>query len=465
MKETVRKLLSSLATLLLALVVAIIIWITATQAQDPTRSQFLQLPVEYINQPEDSLLTTPQRQSVQLSVEGPESVLRAITPADFRATVDLSQAPYGETVFVPVRIDTAVSDIETSTPLPESVEVHLEQRVSREIPVELDIRGSVARGHSQGDPLIEPQFITITGPASRIEPIEFALVTVFLNNARETNVGAHRPIFYDEQGRVTSTSSLDVSSEEVQVTIPVEEQAGFAEKLITVNWVGEPAPGYRLLSVTVDPPSVLVRGLPERVNSLTRLQTESIDITGLTESFTQQAPLDLPTGITLDQDQEVFVNIEIEPILTTDTRERSVELLGVSEEVEATVNPETVRVVLFGPLPVLDALLDEDVRVTVDLFGLESGTYNVQPNVVLPERGLELRSIQPSAVTVAITRTITETEETSHRTLYDTSSLSLDSLTYNQSAGTAPTDTPRPAPAARTPLALPDNWRQLKGIS
>jgi len=31
----------------------------------------------------------------------------------------------------------------------------------------------------------------------------------------------------------------------VTVTVPVEEAAGFADKLVTVVWTGEPAPGYR----------------------------------------------------------------------------------------------------------------------------------------------------------------------------------------------------------------------------
>ncbi len=85
----------------------------------------------------------------------------------------------------------------------------------------------------------------------------------------------------------------------------------------------------------------------------------------------------------LDQDQEVFVSIEIEPILTTDIREREVEMLGVSENMEASPSPEQVRVVLFGPLAALDSLVDDDVRVTVDLFGLVSGTHSLEPVVDL----------------------------------------------------------------------------------
>ncbi len=407
MKHT-RTLISYLGSLFLALILASIIWLNATRAQDPITTQFLQLEVNFVGQPEDSILVNPNKQSVQIRIEGPKSTVNQVSLADFNAFVDLTQTPFGEAVFAPIEITALNTDLDVS-PIPNEVEVLLEQQVSRDIQVELDIRGEVARGHAQGNPLVEPTFITVSGPASHIEQLDFALATVFLNDTLETTTGEHRPIFYDEQGRVASTANLKLSTEEVQVTIPVVESDGFADKLITVDWVGYPAPGYRLLSVTVEPPSVLVKGLPARINALTRLQTEPIDITGLASSFTQQATLDLPSGVSLDQDQEIFVTIEIEPILSTDTRESKVEILGLSEGMVTSLEPEQVRVVLFGPLPLLDTLVADDVRVTVDLFGLISGTHSIQPGVDIPERGIEVRSIRPETIHVTITQTLTQT--------------------------------------------------------
>jgi YbbR domain-containing protein len=408
-----RPIINYLGSLLLSLVLAVFIWLSATQAQDPIGGQFLQVNVEFVGQPQGSILIQPQRQSVQIRVEGPESELRKISPADFEAFVDLSQVPYGETAPVPIRISSSAPNVDYTLAIPEQIDVLLEKQISREIPLDLDLRGGVARGHTQGDPLIEPAAIIVSGPESSVEAIDFALATIFLNSARETVIGTHRPVFYDAQGRVASTVGMELSTEQVQVTIPIEQSAGFAEKLITVKWDGEPASGYRLLNVNVEPPSVLVEGQPEAVNALTRLQTEPIDITGLTESFVQQVSLNLPAGITLDQDQEIFVSIGIEPILSTDTRKREVAVLGLDPELEAILSPDQVRVVLFGPLPALDALAPDDVRVTVDLIGLEPGEYSIEPQVDLPERGIELRSVQPSAVTIQITNTVTTTNEIS----------------------------------------------------
>lgn len=402
--------LTNLATFVLALVLAIFIWTSASETQDPIRTRFLEVPLEYVGLPADTVMVDADpRQTVQIRLEGPDSVLQQYTPEDFTATADLSQIPSGVRTSVEINVVSSRTGAEISFITPEQVDVLLEQEVTRDIPVELDIRGSVARGHSQGDPLIEPPTIRVTGPSSLVNDLNFALVTIFLNSTVESLVETSSPIFYDQAGRVASVNTLELSQNDVTVTVPVEELAGFADKLITVAWTGEPAPGYRLLSVTADPPSVLVEGLPAQVNRLVSVPTEPIDIDGLTESFQQTAVLDLPPGISVDPDTTVTVNIEIEPILTTSSFNRVPEPRGLRVIYEAKVEPEQVRVVLFGPLPALDALAENDVRVILDLFGLEPGTYSIVPEVDIPNQEIEIRSVQPSVVQVTISETLTTT--------------------------------------------------------
>lgn len=403
--------LTHVATFLLALLLAIFIWTSASNSEDPIRTQFLEVPLEYIGLPANAVLVgADPRQTVQIRLEGPDSVLGELTTEDFSATVDLSQVPSGQQETVDIDVVALKPGATISFITPEQIDVLIEQQVTREIPIELDVRGSVARGHTQRDPLIEPPAIRVSGPESQVSQLNFALVTIFLNSTVETLVESSRPVFYDQSGQVASVVGLDVSAPEVTVTVPVEESAGFADKLVTVEWIGEPAPGYRLLSVTADPPSVLVEGRPAQVNLLTSVETEPIDIDGLTASYQQSAVLDLPAGITVDPDQQtVMVNIEVEPILTTSSFNRIPEARGLREGFGAAVVPEQVRVVLFGPLPVLDALAENDVRVILDLFGLEEGAYSIVPDVDVPDRDIEIRSVQPSAVSVTISPVVTET--------------------------------------------------------
>ncbi len=85
------------------------------------------------------------------------------------------------------------------------------------------------------------------------------------------------------------------------------------------------------------------------------------------------------------------------------------EIRALGPGLTATVTIDTVRVIIYGPLPVLDSLEEDDVRVTLDLLGLDVGTHNIMPNVVVSASGLEVRSTQPAFVTVVITDVVTPT--------------------------------------------------------
>jgi len=63
-------------------------------------------------------------------------------------------------------------------------------------------------------------------------------------------------------------------------------------------------------------------------------------------------------------------------------------------------------VILSGPLPELQALQLEDVRVVVNLFGLAPGRYQLTPTVQLPEgSNLKVERFAPETVEVTISST------------------------------------------------------------
>jgi YbbR domain-containing protein len=405
----VRSIFSSFTTLLLALVLAVFIWATAVRANDPVETSTLEVTVEVVGRPADTEVVGRPPESVLITIQGPLSALEQISPADFNATIDLSDVPYGEAE-VPIQIGGGQELVEVLSVFPETAQLQLEQIITRDIPVVLQVRGEVARGHRIGDERVEPDAIRVSGPADRVNQLEEGRVIVFVDNAREDISELRRPTFYDTQGDVASVVGLTLSPSEVEVIVPVIELAGFAEKPITVNWVGEPAPGYRLLDVKVEPSSVQVTGAPAELEGL-RIQTEPIDITGLIETATLQAALDLPDGVGLVDIQPLSVTVEIEPILTSSVVQRPVEVRALGEGLEAILDPEEVRVFLFGPLPTLDSLAEDDVRVTVDLLNLITGTHVVEPFVSVSADEVEIRSTQPAQITVIISGTITDTTD------------------------------------------------------
>ncbi|HUM69310.1 MAG TPA: CdaR family protein, partial [Chloroflexota bacterium] len=248
--------LADFMALLLSLLLAVVIWVKAQQGDDPILRRALQLPVEFIGVPENVRIIEPSNLNnvaVVAVFQGPTSVVDTLTAADFSATVDLSQTPYGQGQLAPVEVRTGASQITLDPPAPDQISVHLEPLVSKEVPVALDLRGSVPRGYTASEALLEPAFITVRGIESDVSRLALARVTVFLSNEdTQTKVVSPQPIFYDQQGRVAGVSNLELSQNQVTVTIPIEESADFANRVISVNVVGEPAPGYRVLNTSVN---------------------------------------------------------------------------------------------------------------------------------------------------------------------------------------------------------------------
>jgi len=95
------------------------------------------------------------------------------------------------------------------------------------------------------------------------------------------------------------------------------------------------------------------------------------------------------------------VKVSIEPIQSSQTVVITPEIQGLDPGYTFTVSPETVEVILSGPLPLLEALEDNDVRVVLDLFELPGGTHQIEPQIVVPE-GVTAQSINPATVQVEI---------------------------------------------------------------
>jgi hypothetical protein len=108
--------------------------------------------------------------------------------------------------------------------------------------------------------------------------------------------------------------------------------------------------------------------------------------------------------VTLIGEQSVSVKVGIAPIEGSRTISyRPVEIIGLKTGLRAELSPQTVDVILSGPLPVLDSLAISDVHVQIDLTGLSPGTYQLTPRVFITQLNITVESILPGTVEVIIT--------------------------------------------------------------
>jgi YbbR domain-containing protein len=133
-----------------------------------------------------------------------------------------------------------------------------------------------------------------------------------------------------------------------------------------------------------------------------------LDLTGTDEDLITQLALALPQGvIVIGEKQNVDVTIGIAPIETSILLNVPVETIGLATDYTAELSPQSVSVILSGPLSILQSLSAGDVRFFVDLSGLLAGTHLLEPQVEILPEDVQLLATTPSSIEVTITRTTT----------------------------------------------------------
>jgi len=279
----------------------------------------------------------------------------------------------------------------------------LEPLATKTLSVDLNLSGEAAIGYQVGEASLEPLEIVVAGAESQVQKVARAQVSVNLDGIRE-NIDQTLTIeVVDENGQ--AVAGVSVSPESIQVALPVSQQGGYRDVAVKVVVTGQVASGYRLTDISVFPPVVTVfAGDPQLVNSLPGvLETLVLDLQNAQEDINSRVGLNLPEGVSIVGEQTVLIQAGVSPIESSVTLAgEKVEVIGLDNDLAAQVSPTTVDVILSGPLPLLDTLTRQDVRVTVDLTGLGIGTHQIIPKVEVLIADVLVESILPNTIEVVL---------------------------------------------------------------
>ena len=408
-----RWLAKNFGTLLTALILAVIVWVSAVIASDPNEEHILDRPVqiEIIGQDPNLQIMGEVSQDVSLVLSAPSSVWTTLNndPQSVRAWVDLSSLGPG-VHDVPVQIQITPRLVRLISQDPQQINITLDSIVTQVLPVNLIIKGEPPVGYEAQSPRIDPSEVTVTGPVSLVNTVKEIRVTLDITNATQTINRDITPLILDSEGRVVT--GLTLTPDQITVSQPITLQGGYRYVIVRAVSTGQVANGYRLTNIFVTPVGVVVFSSdPQIVNNLPGyVETQPIDLTGKEDDFETLMNLNLPDGVSVVGDSKVLVQVSIAAIESSLAISLPVDIIGLSPGLEASPSPATVDVILSGPVPILNSLGPTDVRVVVDLTGYDVGTYQFIPDVnILPDRVSKV-SMLPSTVEVTITIAPTPTQ-------------------------------------------------------
>ncbi|MFN2271952.1 MAG: YbbR-like domain-containing protein [Anaerolineae bacterium] len=403
MKPALRWIASNLPLVLLALLLAVLAWITAAEEADPTTTdRYTQsIPVKIVGLPDDMVIVEEPNTTVQITIRAPESLWNSLRPGDFSATIDLAGLQAGiHKVPIQVTVAEEKKPLEMMLIEPSEVTLELQPWVELTVPVNIKVEGEPALAYLAQTTTVTPMMVTVSGPGPYVDRVTEAGAQLSIQdvNANVEEELSLQPL--DSEGQ--PVSHVTMTPNVAQVQIIVELKADYRTLTIKPIREGLVAYGYTITGFFVTPESVTVSGAPADIAALPGfIETEPVSVEGAQTDVVAHPALSVPPNIALVPGQEVTVTYYVEAIQSSLTMEITPTLQNLAPGFTATVSPATVEVFLSGPLPQLEAMQPGDVRVVLELFELEAGTYQITPQVIVPN-GLTDYSVLPSAVQVEI---------------------------------------------------------------
>jgi YbbR domain-containing protein len=301
---------------LAALFLSLLLWLYVQNTEQRKVDTSFTLPVSdasIVNKPDELIVVDmPRDVSVKLrgSTEAIENFVKQSRSRNLRAVVDASTAEEGANDFR-VLIE-PISELQgLDLDAPPTVTVVFEQKVEEERPVEVVTARTPPTGFEFGSAVVNPPTVKLIGARSRLGRVGSVRAVLDLNNIRP---GASYPVdveVLDKSGKPIPPESLERRPMRVEIVPALTPAQPRRSLLVSPRFQGQPAPGFNVAGVTVEPEEMVVQGDRSRISDLYFLETEPFSLEGLQKTTSRLLAVKVPPGIRLQSPKPVRVTVRI----------------------------------------------------------------------------------------------------------------------------------------------------------
>ena len=246
--------------------------------------------------------------------------------------------------------------------------------------------------------------ITLRGAGDAIFPILEEDVVASINLDSHHTPGVYRAdVKVDRRGTAQGVEPLEIRVEPRAITFTLEP---LIEKRVALSpdLKGTPAYGYEMVQSGISPQDVVIRGAKSRVQSVTSLDTEEIDLTGRTGSFASKVKILLPNTLLKIAGEPAA---DFHATIREATVQHAVDGVVVapfdlSSNLALRTAPDPGSMKMQGSQLAVDAVRPDQLRLLLDLGSVRrAGTYTVRTRPD-PLPGIMILDWSPREVSVDI---------------------------------------------------------------
>ena len=222
--------IEDLGVKLLALGITLVLWYAVTGQRTPTTRHLLGIHLNF-DLPKDMEISNDPRMEVEVTLAGNKYDLERVDATRLVANVDVKDFKPGErtVLLANERVTFGLPDgIRVEGIEPSTIPLRLEQRVEREVEVEVRLDGSVPDGYELREVKVEPEKVRVRGPASRVNALQ-KLPT------EPISLDEHRESFAAQQVAI-NTAALDKKINPIDTVVNVAFEIG--ERRIEKSFAG-----------------------------------------------------------------------------------------------------------------------------------------------------------------------------------------------------------------------------------
>ncbi len=384
----------------LAVLLAILLWLYVINMKNPTIERPFKVPVSCVNLKE-GLVVRDEPGDVEVKIRGPYSLVNPLNDKEIKATLNLAKAQLGEEdFFVEIALPPGVEPVFTK---PSSIKLVIDALEMKQLPIQVIKQGAVAQGYSSFEPVLEPSAVVVRGSRQMLEKLETALVTVNLNQAKES-LSLNCPVTLLMKDGSTVVAEYDISPRNVQVIVPVTKPNNTITVSIKPQIKGVPKEGLQVSGVVLDPETVKISGPYEILSRINHVSTAPLDITGIEENYATQVALVPPDGASLVYQPVVKILVQVEAVaVTKNLADIPVTVTNSVPGYRYIIEPEKVNLTIKGSKKAVETL-DKSIAIKafVDVDGLKPGTHSLAIKTEIPAE-LQVVKVEPGTVEVKIT--------------------------------------------------------------
>lgn len=385
-KHLLRTFTHNLGLKLLALIFAFGLWFIVNNITDPTDSKsFSNIQVEIVNADmitnEGKVYEVLDRtDTISVRVRGKTSVLKYITKEDIKATADMSELTFMNTVNIKVTSTRNNADLEFVTSN-DNLRLAIEDVKRTQFAITTTVAGHPADGYIVGTVTPSQNVVRLSGPESVINQIDRVEAAANIGNyAYSSDINTSVDLLlYDADNNEIKNNAIKMNISSINVAITILDT-----KEVPLNFVltGEPETGYMISGEIVSAPeTIMLAGKKAALDMISEISVadEALNITGKNADMTTIINVKkyLPTGIQFADASfggNVSVTVPIAEIVTKtyEVPEKNFAVANAPEGYEISIkdfddDDSSYAITLMGTEKKISDLREKDIVGVVDM--------------------------------------------------------------------------------------------------